>query len=40
MQERANGGDSGNVYCFGPLLIAPANELHGRVAVLYQGFVV
>ena len=26
-------------YCFGPLLIAPASELYGRVAVLYPGFV-
>jgi len=27
-------------YCFGPLVIAPASELYGRVAVLYPSFVV
>ena len=27
-------------YCFGPLLIAPASELYGRVIVLYPSFIV
>lgn len=27
-------------YCFGPLLISPASEVYGRVAVLYPGFIV
>lgn len=27
-------------YCFGPLLIAPASELYGRVPVLYPSFIV
>ena len=27
-------------YCFGPLLISPASELYGRVAVLYPSFIV
>lgn len=26
-------------YCFGPLLIAPASELYGRVVVLYPSFI-
>ena len=27
-------------YCFGPLVIAPASELYGRVAILYPSFIV
>ena len=27
-------------YCFGPLLIAPASELYGRIMVLYPSFIV